>query len=197
MGRISKSHARKCKSSATKSKPGATNSKSCRTKSKFKSLDFFRRIEPYQVVTSTPRHFFLFAPLPASNATAAQALLVRPCPSFLFVFVSESSGLMKQVKGWPHFKIADCVLVRRLRRRFRPTWRPRASLRANRGNPGGHGASRVMNPGTEERGKRQGNRSDVRQEYVRSKKSPNRFRAFESGRAPALHASRVSHNACL
>ena len=45
---------------------------------------------------------------------AAAPLLVRSCLRFLFVFISGSSGLMKQVKGWRLFKIADGVFVRRV-----------------------------------------------------------------------------------
>jgi hypothetical protein len=44
-----------------------------------------------------------------------------------------------------------------------------------------------MNPGAEER-KRQGDRSDVRQELSSLRKEPDPARAFASGRAPALHA---------
>jgi hypothetical protein len=35
---------------------------------------------------------------------AAAPLLVRSCLRFLFVFISGSSGLMKQVKGWRRFR---------------------------------------------------------------------------------------------
>jgi hypothetical protein len=86
--------------------------------------------------------------------------------------------------------------VRRLDAIFRPTCRPRASLREKREPLGPRSI-----PGSSARGpktprKRQGDRSDVRQEYVRLKE-PDPARAFASGRAPALHALRVSHNACL
>ncbi len=70
-----------------------------------KSLDFLRRIGPYQWVTPTPMAFFSFARrfrLKGGHG-AAYTLLVRPCLSFFFLFISGSSGLSKQVKGWRHF----------------------------------------------------------------------------------------------
>jgi hypothetical protein len=72
-------------------------------------LDFLRRIEPYQRVTPTPLAVFRFcAASGLKRATAAEAMLVRPglflVPFVLFlvpfVFVSGSSGLLEQVKGW-------------------------------------------------------------------------------------------------
>ena len=47
------------------------------------------------------------------------------------------------------------------------------------------------------RGKRQADRSDVRQEFARLKQARTGFEPWTSGRAPALHASRVSHDPCL
>jgi hypothetical protein len=69
-----------------------------------KSLDFLRRIERYQGVTLTPRAFFSFVRLfPREGGHgAAVALLVRP-GVVPFVFISGSSGLSKQVKGWRGF----------------------------------------------------------------------------------------------
>jgi hypothetical protein len=85
--------------------------------------------------------------------------------------------------------------VRRLRRHFRPILRPRASLRekgtlASTEDPGSGARDRDLRKKT--------GRSIRCQARIRPfEKSPNRFRAFESGRAPALHASRVSHDPCL
>ena len=47
------------------------------------------------------------------------------------------------------------------------------------------------------RGKRQADRSDVRQENTRLKKARSGVELKPCGRAPALHALRVSHDPCL
>ena len=120
---------------------------------------------------------------------AALALLVRRGVSFLFVFISGSSGLMEQVKGWRRFKIADAWAP------FSPTCRPR-SLAAREREPGRAG-ERVMSTRTGTLRKREADRSDVRQEYVRLERARTGFELKASGRAPALHALRVSHDPCL
>jgi hypothetical protein len=63
-----------------------------------KSLDFLRRIEPYQGLAPTPRAVFAFGPLSGLKAAiAAQAAPVLPgCSSLLFVFVSGSSGILSK-----------------------------------------------------------------------------------------------------
>jgi hypothetical protein len=83
------------------------------------------------------------------------------------VFVSGSSGLLKQVKGWRRFD-RGWRLCETRRRRFRPTCRPR-SLIAKKGNLAS--AEQKL----EDWGKTD-DRSDVRQKYVRLR-SPIRFRA--------------------
>ena len=97
--------------SEAKSKPGGTNSKSgphqespAKLKQR-KSLDFLRRIEPYQGFTRTPTAFFIScaASRLKGGHGAASALPVRPdlvrflCLRFGF------SGLLEQVKGWRRF----------------------------------------------------------------------------------------------
>ncbi len=68
---------------------------------------------------------------------------------------------------------------------------------ARKGKPRPRTNPRVISPGTEDPRKRQADRSDVRQEYVRLKEPEPVFELNPSGRAPALHASRVSHDPCL
>ena len=99
------------------------------------------------------------------------------------VFVSGSSGLLEQVKGWRHFTIADGVVAGHAGAVSARPQGPR-SLVAPEGEsrrpriPG----SRARGPRT--RGKRQADRSDVRQEFARLNKSPIAFRAqWTSGRA--------------
>jgi hypothetical protein len=152
------------------------------------------RILTYQGLTATPHGFFLFGPLPASNAPrrgAGGAKSPRSvCRSFCLHI--GFSGLLKQVKGWRHFDIADCVLVRRLDAACADL--SAASLIGREGIPG---ASPVMRLGKRTHGKRQADRSDVRQE-LRPLKEPDPVSGlWISGRAPALRASRVSHDPCL
>ena len=64
-----------------------------------KTFNFLRRIEPYQGVTPTPRHF---APLPALKAARVVARSPRVVCSVLrlrFGFLRSR----KQAKGWRHF----------------------------------------------------------------------------------------------
>jgi hypothetical protein len=96
---------------------------------------------------------------------------------------------MKQAKGWRRFYdrgLHPCET----RVPFHPTWRSR-SLIAPKGNPGSTRQKPRGNPW-----KRQGDRSDGRQE-IRPPKSPIRLEPWISGRAPALHALRASHDPCL
>ena len=94
-----------------------------------------------------------------------------------------SSSFMKQVKGWRHFDRGT------LGRHFRPTWRPREPHCAKKGT--------LHGPKARGLGKRQADRSDVRQEIRPLKRARTGFRAYTSGRAPALHCLRVSHDPCL
>ena len=114
---------------------------------------------------------------------APGGVLAARSPGFVFprssfrVLPSFSS----EVKGWRLFLIADA------RAPFPSDVVGRgASLRRKRKTPPSTDIQ-VMSPRTS-RGKRQTDRSDVRQELSAST-SPNRFRAqWTSGRAPALHA---------
>jgi len=124
-----------------------------------------------------PGPFFSLAASRLKGASAAQALVAR-FGSFLVpsVFVSISSDLLEQGKGWRHF---DRGRGRHLRRLggcepdcVKKEGRPRI--------PG----SRARGP----RGKRQGDRSDVRQDCVRLKRARSGSSFWISGRAPALHA---------
>ena len=146
-------------------------------------MDFLRQIEPYQRVTLTPRAFFSFVRqfrLKGDKGLRWRCLF-GPV-SFLFVFISGSSGLMKQVKGWRRFQDRGRVGA------ASPTCRPR-SLMSTKREPGVHG-SRVMNPGPTR---------DLAEKTGRSIRCPARIRplhqartGFElkpSGRVPALHAS--------
>jgi hypothetical protein len=82
-----------------------------------------------------------------------------------------SSGLMRQEKGWRHFdrECLDAVSADLAA----------ASLCAKKG---------ILGPRARRLGTRQGDRSDVRQEYVRLKRARSGLEPSASGRAPALHA---------
>jgi hypothetical protein len=143
-----------------------------------------------------PPAFFIFTPHSAFTPAAEWGLRVRTALFIVpFVFVSGSSfRLFRQAKGWRHFNIAGCVLGRRLRH-FRPTWRPRAprepgtlastdqSPGREPGGPRIHGKDRAIDPMS---GKK----------YARLKRARSGS-SLASGRAPALHALRVSHDPCL
>ena len=149
-------------------------------------MDFLRRIEPFQRVTLTPRHFFLFKPIPTSNARGGVG--VRPA-----LFVGPSvfiSGLFEASEGLAPFDRGCLGAVS-----TRPC-RPR-SLIAKKGilaSP----VPRVISPGTADLRKKTG-RSIRRPAEIRPReRGPNRFRAWISGRAPALHAfQEYLTNACL
>jgi hypothetical protein len=96
------------------------------------------------------------------------------------VFISRFSGLFEQGEGLAPFHDRG-----RLARHFVRPWRPRSLMSAK-----GNRASTQPKP--RGAGKRQADRSDVRQE-IRPQKSPNRFRAFgqADGRQPFM--PRVSH----
>ena len=71
-----------------------------------KSLDFLRRIEPYQGLTPTPRAFFIScaASRLEGGHGAASALPVRPGFSVVsLVFISSSSGLFERGEGLAPF----------------------------------------------------------------------------------------------
>ena len=141
-----------------------------------KSFNFLRRIQPSQRLTPTPRAFFYFLrPFPALKAArAALAALVRPGMLVPLVLISGSSGLLKQVKGW---------------RRFHD----RGRLGGICVRPYGRGslAARKEKPSTDQKpeDRDKTGRSIRRPAEIRPlERSPNRFRASTSGRAPALHA---------
>ena len=159
---------RKSKFFGRKSKPDGTNSKSGGTKSKFKSFVFLRRIEPFQWLTPTPAAFFTRFRLQTPWHGGAPKRFVGSS-----VFVSGSFRLVKQVKGWRRLS------SRTLRRRVHPTCQPR-SLIAKKGT--------LVSPDQPRTGKRQADRSDVRQNYVRFAKPDPASSQWTSGRAPALHA---------
>ncbi len=168
-----------------------TNSKSGGTKSKFKSLRF---VSLFRGLRRDAHSILHFCSIPASNV--AGNVRVRLGLFVSSVFVSGSSDLFKQVKGWRLFTIADGVFARR--------------LGAVSARPHGRGAwlRQKGNPApTDPRGYEPGDRGPAEKdrpidpmcgkEYARLNKSPNRCRAFGSGRAPALHACEYLTNACL
>ncbi len=115
---------------------------------------------------------------------------VRPsCLSVPFVFVSGSSGCLSKRRAWRLFMIADAwasfvrLVGRGADEREKGTRRPRSI-------PG-------YEPGTRgPRGKRQADRSDVRQEYARLKRARSGFEPGQAnGRQPFM--PRVSHSPCL
>jgi hypothetical protein len=111
----------------------------------------------------------------------------RARPGFIVgpsVFVFGSSGLFKQVKGWRLFMIAGvwASFVR---------LGGRGADEREKGTP----APTPQRRGT--RGKRQADRSDVRQEYVRfTKPDPASTLSHADGRQPFM-PPRVSHDPCL
>ena len=154
-----------------------------------KSLDFLRRIEPYQGVTTTPRALFVVRrfPLrrrPRGGVGAACSPVVCRCPGLHRAPVAFSS----EVKGWRLFLIADAwASVVRLGDR-----RPMSAKK----EPHESTDPRVM-AGTGTLRKKTGRsiRCPARNSPA---KGPNRFRAqWTSGRAPALHAASVSQPCLL
>ncbi len=103
--------------------------------------------------------------------------------SFLFVFISEASGLPKQVKGWRRSMISDAWAP------FPPDWQPAAPDEREKGNPDVPGSP--MSPGDRDLSDKD-RRIDPMSGKNSPAKGPNRFRALASGRAPALHAASVS-----
>jgi hypothetical protein len=156
----SKSPGRKSKFFATKSKPGATNSKSSATKSKLNPCISFVESSLINELRRPPGRFSLFRrfrPLERRRSVGVACSLGAVCPFCLRFRVLRFS---RASEGLAPFRIADA---------WTPLVRPGGrELRGNRGNRGVRG-SRVMSPGTEDPWKRQGDRSDVRQEYVRLK----------------------------
>jgi hypothetical protein len=168
---ISKFSRTKSKFFTTKSKPGSTNSTSSATKSKLKSLDCLRRIEPFQGVTPTPGALFL-GPIPAlcgrGSIDVAHSPRVVPCscgPSF---------------SGPPVFRIREGLapiagsrLCETLGRHFPPDL-PAASLIARKkGTPWPTEHPRVISPGTE----------DPTEKTGRSIRCPARIRPLERTRS--------------
>jgi hypothetical protein len=100
--------------------------------------------------------------------------------SFLLVFVSGSSGLTKQAQGWRLFLIAGA-------RAYLSDSAAAEPMRKGSAEPAEH-------PGP--RGKRQAERSDVRQEYVRfTKPVPVSSLDKRTGASPSCLG--VSHDPCL
>ena len=161
-------------------------------KSKLNASLSFAKSSLFKDLRRPPRHFGFE---PSGRCGSVGVRVFAPGSSSVLLFVSGSSGLFRQVKGWRRFDRGWRPCETR-RRRFRPTCRPR-SLIAREGNQESTEHPRVMSPRTGIR-KRQADRSDVRQEYIRFTKSPNRCRAaWTSGRAPALHAFRSISRPCL
>ena len=162
---------------------GWTNSKSRRNEIQMKSLDFLRRIEPYQRVTRTPTAFFFlrrFRPRRRHCGSVGVGLFaVAFCHSFIFVlgslrFLQASEGLAP----FPS-RIAWAP--------FAPTCRPRG-LRRQKGTRRPTDQSRVMRPGTEDPWKKTGRSIRCPARMRPLQKSPIRLEPLASGRAPALHA---------
>jgi hypothetical protein len=112
------------------------------------------------------------------------------------VFVSGSSALFRESKGWRHFYDRGFRPCETLAAPF-PSDLSAASLiaREHGGNLAALG-SPGYEPGTEEREKTgRSIRCPARMRPL--EKSPIRLEPLASGRAPALHASRVSHDPCL
>ena len=176
-GQISKSGARKSKLSTRKSKPSTRKSKFCATK----SLDFLRRIKPFQGLRRPLTSFFFRA---SSGFKRARELRVRP--GFILgpsVFVFSSSGLVRQAKGWRHAMVADGPAA------FPRTRRPRAARARQR--------EQWRPTGQPEDPRKKTGRSIRRPAEIRPlERGPIRLGPSASGLAPALHAMR-SISQCL
>jgi hypothetical protein len=133
--------------------------------------------------------FFIFRPIPALGSAARQALHVRPRSSVLLSSFL-SSGLSNKRR-------AGAILWSRVR--GTPFARPdgREPQRREKGNGGVHG-SPGHSPGTGDRGPSEKTGRSIRcPAEIRPLEGPEPVSGLEdSGRAPALHASRVSHDAC-
>jgi hypothetical protein len=138
-----------------------------------------------------PIAFFLFAPVPASKGPPQRGgarSLRAVCRSFCLHF--ESSSLMKRVKGWRHFD-RGLRLCETLGRHFRPT-SAAASLKGENRREPSRPCGKAAGP-AEKTG--QSIRRPARMRPL--EKNSIRLEPLASGRAPALHASGVSHNPCL
>jgi hypothetical protein len=165
--------------------PFGRKSKLFRKEIKGKSFHFLRRIEAFQGLTPTPHRFFLFEPLPGSNAPRQR----ERCSSGSDRF----SSLLSSFRRPPVYRASEGLAPFRSRDAwtpFAPTSRPRACLGEKRESSNPRRIPRVVSPGTPR--KRQGDRSDVRQECVRLKRARSGSGLWISARAPALHALRVS-----
>jgi hypothetical protein len=133
------------------------------------------------------RHFSFLKPIPAlwRRMRAGAACSPKGRSSAVFVFVSGSSCPFQASEGLAPFSSS-----RTLRRGLSPTWRPRSLMSAER-ESGVHGTS----PGAAEKTGRS-IRCPARIRPLHKEPDPV-FEPRTSGRAPALHASRVSHDACL
>ena len=112
---------RKSKSVEKESKPGGRNSKS----GKENQVQILGFPSPNQALSrgyADPQGVFSFLRRfpPQGRRGGGVACSLR------VVFVSILRSL-EQMKGWRHFPIARSHLDNPLERRFRPTWRPRAS----------------------------------------------------------------------
>ena len=108
-----------------------------------------------------------------------------------------SSSLARQAKGWRHFYDRRWRLVRRTGALSVRTWRPR-SLIAREEERGVRGASPGHEPGDcGPRGKDGAIDPTSGKNTPASQEARTGFEPKPSGRAPALHALRVSHDACL
>ena len=153
-------------------RPRGSNSKSGGRKSKLNPCISFVELSLIKELRRPPRRFSFLRPFrPQTRRGSAGVARAPRIVSRSFCLRFSSSGLMKQVKGWRHFDrerldavSADLAAV---------------SLCAKKG---------ILGPRARGPGKRQGDRSDVRQEYVRLKRARSGLEPLPSGRAPALHA---------
>jgi hypothetical protein len=82
------------------SKSDGRKSKPDRKEIQVKSFHFLCRIEPSQGLAPTSTAFFILGRFRLQMWRRRKAVFASGCSS---VFVSGSSGLMQQVKGWRHF----------------------------------------------------------------------------------------------
>ena len=142
-----------------------------------KSLDFLRRIEPYQGITPTPRALFSFCAasrLKGGNGRRRRCPFARVRVSFPWSSFRVRPAFSSEVKGWRLFMIADA--------------------RASFVRLGGRGADerekgtrgpRIQRTGTSRKKTGRSIRCPARIRPLQ--KSPNRFRAFgkRTGASPS------------
>ena len=169
----------------------ASSSKARKNSSEENPCFSFAELSLFNYLRRPPTAFFLFGAnsgFRCRGEAGVFAQAVRRSFGLRFRFLQ----LFEQgMKGWRRFMIADAraSFVRLV---------GRGADEREKGTPASTDHPGHVCPGTATSRKKTG-RSIRRSARIRPLgKSPNRFRAqWTSGRAPALHASRVSHNPCL